>query len=377
MHRNNQCLSCVCGLENQAAESVEKRQVHDIPEPAMEITEHISETTTCPCCGVLNKAKFPEGVTQPVQYGDNLISTIVYLNQYQFIPYNRIVDYFEELYGVKISEATIYNAIVAVDEELGPVENAIIEALLDSNALNVDETGMRIEAKRQWVHVASNEKLTHYHWHPKRGNIATNEIGILPRYTGLIVHDFWKPYYKYSCAHSLCNARNIRELTAIVELTGQTWPQHMIDLLLEIKERVEKLPDSKSLSAGEITAFKKRYDNILNTGYLANPPPERSKKKGRPKQGRARNMLNRLSEHSHEVLAFMEGGPALFDNNQAERDLRMVKVKQKISGVFRSAKGADMFCRIRSYISTARKNSVSAFNAIRSAYQGNPFMPKV
>ena len=222
VHRNNKCVNCGCGLENQAAESVEKRQVHDIPEPAMEVTEHISEITTCPCCGVLNKAEFPDGVNQPVQYGDNFISIIVYLNQYQFIPYNRIVEYFEELYGVKISEATVYNAMAAVDEELGPVVNAIIEALLDSDVLNVDETGMRIEAKRQWVHVASNEKLTHYRWHPKRGNKATDEIGILPQYNGLIVHDFWKPYYKYSCAHSLCNAHNIRELTAILELTGQT-----------------------------------------------------------------------------------------------------------------------------------------------------------
>jgi len=192
-----------------------------------------------------------------------------------------------------------------------------------------------------------------------------------------MIHDFWKPYYNYDCTHSLCNVHNIRELTGIHELTGQNWAQEMIELLLDIKERIDDLDPEDKLSVKTKQAFTERYDEIIENGYLANPPPEQTKKRGRPKQGRARNMLNRLSEHRHEVLAFMEDSPAVFDNNQAERDIRMVKVKQKISGVFRSGKGADMFCRIRGYISTARKNSLSAFTAIIDALEDDPFVPEL
>ena len=377
VHRNKACRGCGYGLENQPTISVEKRQVYDVPKPRPEVIEHRRETLSCPCCGLLNKAAFPEGVTQPVQYGENLITQAVYLSQYQLIPYNRVVEFFADIYALKISEATIYNAITTVHEALGPAEEAIVSGLLGSEVLSVDETGLRIEAKRQWLHVASTDALTHYRWHPKRGSTATDEIGILPKFEGVIVHDYWKPYYRYSCNHSLCNAHNIRELTGILELTGQQWPKAMIDLLLEIKERVDELkPASRSLSAEEVAVFEQRYAKILAEGYLANPPPEPVKKRGRKKQGRARNMLNRLSRHRHEVLAFMGDNRVPFDNNLAERDLRMMKVKQKISGVFRSAKGADMFCRIRGYISTARKNSVSAFDAIKAALDGKPFIPE-
>ncbi len=160
--------------------------------------------------------------------------------------------------------------------------------------------------------------LTHYKWHPKRGHIATDEIGILPEVEGILVHDYWKPYYKYSCGHSLCNIHNIRELTGIFELTGQKWTQDMIELLLEIKERVDaqKLV-SGALNPDEVTDFEKRYDLIVAAGYLANPPPEHVKKRGRKKQGKARNMLNRLSSHHHEVLAFMRDFRVPFDNNRA------------------------------------------------------------
>jgi transposase len=212
--------------------------------------------------------------------------------------------------------------------------------------VHVDETGMRVEGKRRWLHVVSTATATNYNWHTKRGSVATKEIGILPQIKGTMIHDFWKPYYYYSCKHSLCNIHNIRELKGILELTGQKWPEEMIELLLSIKKRVDS---GKPLTKAEMTAFTER----------------------------ALNMLDRLSKHRHEVLAFMEDFAVPFDNNQAERDIRMMKVKQKISGVFRSAKGADMFCRIRSYISTARKNSLSAFSAINEALHGRPFIPEI
>ena len=318
VHRNKVCSDCGYELEKQPAKSTERRQVYDVPQPKTEITEHRGETVSCPCCGLLNKAAFPAGVTQPVQYGDGLIAQMVYLSQYQLLPYNRVAEYFQDIYGLKISEATIYNAIQAVYETLGHAEAGIIDRLLDSEVVNVDETGMRVEGRRQWLHVIATDTLTHYKWHAKRGSEATDTIGILPKYEGITVHDYWKSYYKYACKHSLCNVHNIRELIGIQELTGQQWPQDMIDLLLEIKERVDDLKQaSQSMSTGEIASFKQRYEKIIFAGYLANPPPEPIKKRGRKKQGRARNMLNRLSQHSHEVLAFMEDCRVPFDNNYA------------------------------------------------------------
>ncbi|NLZ54024.1 MAG: IS66 family transposase [Thermoanaerobacteraceae bacterium] len=378
IHKTKDCQDCGHRLDGINHDSVERRQVFDLPSLKIFVTEHRSETVTCPCCGKKNKAGFPEGVTQNVQYCNNLRALLVYLNQYQLVPYNRAAEFIEDICGCSLSEATIYNAIEATYEQLGPVETEIINRLVGSDVVNVDESGGRVEAKRQWLHVASTPTLTHYKWHPKRGHVATDEIGILPQIEGILVHDYWKPFYKYSCGHSLCNIHNIRELTGIFDLTGQTWTQEMIELLLEIKERVdEQKLLSAALNPNEIADFEKRYDLIVAQGYRANPPPESVKKRGRKKQGKARNMLNRLSSHRHEVLAFMRDFRVPFENNLAERDIRMVKVKQKISGVFRSTRGADMFCRIRSYISTARKNSVPAFEAIKVALDGKPIIPEL
>jgi hypothetical protein len=229
------------------------------------------------------------------------------------------------------------------------------------------------------MHVASTEKLTHYAYHTKRGSEATDAIGILPEFQGTAVHDFWKSYLNYKCSHALCNAHHIRELTGIMELTGQKWPQEMIDLLLEIKEAVEnRKAQAKELYPKQIVAFEQKYDEILQKGFLVNPPPVKERgKRGRPKQSKAKNLLDRLQGYRKETLAFMYDFQVPFDNNLAERDLRMVKVKQKISGVFRSNYGAKMYCRIRGYISTARKNSVPVLAAIKSALEGNPFVPNL
>jgi len=373
IHHPEQCTGCGHELSLEPPVKREKRQVFDIPLPKTEITEHQSNTVNCPCCGLLNKGIFPEEVSQPVQYGKGVIAQIIYLNQYQLLPYNRIIEYFKDVYQLKMSEATIFNALETIFDLLEPAEQAIVAALLKAEVLHVDETGMRVESKRRWLHVASTAKATSYNWHLKRGSVATKAIGILPKFAGTMIHDFWKPYYQYSCNHSLCNIHNIRELKGLFDLTGQQWIEKMTQLLLKIKEKVDK----GSLDGDEKTLFAEQYAAIISEGFKANPPPEPTKKRGRPKKGRALNMLVRLSEHRHEVLAFMEDLTIPFDNNQAERDLRMIKVKQKISGVFRSTKGADMFCRIRGYISTARKNSVSAFSAITDALHGRPFIPEV
>ena len=317
IHRDKNCHGCGTTLNGQKPVRKERRQIFDIPIPRVVVTEYISETLPCPDCGLENKAAFPKEVTQPTQYGKRILAQMTYLSQYQLIPYNRIVEYFEDIYMTKISEGTIGRAIENVYETLSSAENEIISGLLNSRNINVDETGIRIEGKRKWLHAVTNSHLTHYMWHEKRGSIATDEIGILPEYEGTMIHDFWKPYYNYDCNHSLCNVHNIRELTGIHELTGQNWAQEMIALLLDIKERVDDLKPEEKISVKTKQAFYRRYDAIIATGYLANPPPEKTKKRGRPKQGRARNMLNRLSEHRHEVLAFMEDTSVPFDKNYA------------------------------------------------------------
>jgi len=228
--------------------------------------------------------------------------------------------------------------------------------------------------------VASTKTFTFYSAHAKRGGEATNEIGILPKFQGTAVHDFWKPYFKYLCQHALCNAHHLRNLTGILEQDKQEWPQDMIDLLCEIKKIVDKKkPVANQLDQAQIKSFEERYEQIIEKGLAENPLPtlqNQPKKRGRKKQSKVKNLLDRLKEYCQETLTFMYDFNIPFDNNQGERDIRMMKVQQKISGTFRSTQGAKSFCCIRGYISTVRKNSVSVINAIEAALKGNPFIPE-
>ena len=212
----------------------------DIPPQKIFITEHQAHSKDCPFCAFKNKASFPENITQHTQYGDNLKAVVVYLNQYQMIPYKRRIELVNHLYGILISEGTIFNAIKDVYKSLETSEDKIFERLISVAVKHADETGLRIEGKRQWLHVVSTDKLTHYGCHPKRGKKATDDIGILPQAKGIVVHDYWRSYFKNNFEHALCNAHHLRELTSIKDLTGQDWPQEVIDLLLEIKEVVDK-----------------------------------------------------------------------------------------------------------------------------------------
>jgi transposase-like protein/uncharacterized coiled-coil protein SlyX len=252
---------------------------------------------------------------------------------------------------------------------------------LVSGVVHFDETGLYIDGKRHWLHVASTQNLTYYGAHPKRGDEATTEIGILPHFQGTAIHDFWKSYFKYYCRHALCNAHHLRELTAIYELDGQQWPKDLIDLLLEIKKAVsQQKAYSDMLDPVQLQNYEERYNRIIAWGLAENPPPillDKVRKRGKTKQTKAKNLLDRLQQHRPEVLAFMYDFQVPFDNNLAERDIRMTKVKQKISGTFRSQEGANTFCRIRSYISTVKKNSGSVIDAIKAAFDGKPLYPDV
>lgn len=378
-HRVSRCKKCGSSLEGTEASGYERRQVFDLPPIKVEVTEHRAEKKICPHCGHLNRATFPEEVQQPVQYGPRIKAVAVYLSNYQLLPYERTSELFADLFGHQLSLATLVNVNEDCYEILEPVEERIKQQVIASPVVNFDETGMRINEKREWLHVASTETLTCYATHPKRGKEATEAMGILPEFKGTAVHDAWESYFKYNCKHALCNAHHLRELTGILEQDKKEWAKEMIELLLEIKKAVDERKEiDDKLDPSQIEIFEARYDQIIEKGLAEDPPPiyqDKPGKRGRKKQSKAKNLLDRLKKHRREVLAFMYDFSVPFDNNQAERDIRMMKVQQKISGAFRSTQGASVFCRIRSYISTVRKNSRSVIDAIKAAFEGKPFIP--
>jgi transposase len=259
---------------------------------------------------------------------------------------------------------------------------AVKEHLVAHEAVgHFDETGMVINGVLHWLHTASTSLLTYYAMHPKRGSVALNEINILPRFQGRAVHDDLAAYFQYQVDHALCNAHHLRSLLFLLERYPQKWVQNLLELLSKIKEKVEavKRKAGTSLSVRQTNAFSRTYDELMQKGLRANPPSKKNSRKpgqrGRLKQSPARNLLLRLREHKQAVLTFMYDFNVPFDNNQAERDLRMMKVKQKVSGGFRSTAGAHNFCAIRGYLSTARKNGIKALAALRLAFAGTPFLP--
>ena len=376
-HKLHRCETCGINLEDVEITNHERRQVFDIPPITIRVTEHCAEIKNCPNCGCTNKAEFPEWVKQSVQYGSRITALSVYLRDYQLIPYDRSCELLSDVFGCEISPATLNKAEKVCFENLELFENEIKTLLIQSNVINCDETGMRINGSRNWLHVVSTGNMTCYSAHPKRGSKAMNDMGILPNYDGTIIHDFWSPYYKYSCMHALCNAHLLRELTGIYENYDQQWSKDMGDLLIAIKECVDEAPEmSDGLEADQIKNFEEKYDHITKAGLKENPlpliTPTNKKKRGRKKQSKSKNLLDRFTSYKDDILRFMNDFDVPFDNNQAERDVRMMKIQQKISGTFRSTEGALSFCRIRGYISTAKKNQRSVINAIQNAISGEP-----
>lgn len=374
-HAPTDCHGCGSKLNDVVGFCAESRQVFDIPEPKIEVTEHQIEEKKCPCCGEITRAAFPENIKGPVQYGERAQALIAYFAHQHFIPVNRLCQVFEDVFGIALSAGTCSNVDEKLFEKLEPFEKSLKTYLLAARVLHFDETGMRCEKKLYWVHVASSQLATLYTIHAKRGQEAMNAAGILPQFKGTAVHDHWLPYFAYHQAtHGLCNTHHLRELTFIHEQRKEDWAKKMKDLLILAKNEVEKCREQGFLSGETMLHIEQAYEKIITDGleYHSHLTPLPKGKRGRQKQRDGKNLLDRLKEKRNCVLLFMYDFSVPFTNNQGEQDIRMVKLKQKISGCFRVFRGGEIFCRIRSYISTARKQGWDIWDALANAIRGSP-----
>jgi transposase len=380
-HEVQVCSECGTSLKDVPVEQMFARQVFDLPPIEMQVIEHQIEVKCCPLCGQSNEGSFPREATNIVQYGPRLKGMMVYMMDAQLVPSHRVCELLQDMVNVPLSEGTLYTTKAQCFEQLASIEHAIHQAIANSEVVHFDETSLRVNQQLWWLHVACTNGLTYYLVHPKRGRVAMDAMDILPAFEGKAVHDGWKSYQTYECEHFLCNAHHLRELQYILERYGQGWAFQMSLLLGTIHTLVKraKAKGDERLSAQDLSDLDSRYEAILAEGFAENPlaPPtaEFPKQRGRPKRSPPRNLLERLRHQKSSVLGFMYDFKIPFDNNQAERDLRMMKLKQKISGCFRSEDGARQFCRIRGYLATVRKQGHNVLDALIALFSGNPQSP--
>ena len=370
--------SCGCHMETAPVIGVETRQVFDIPPVKVVVTEHVVKTKLCPECGAKVKGEFPEDASAPTQYGSYFGSVVTYLLAYQLIPFARCAELIEELFGINVSQGTLAGIRAKAAKAAAPSVEAVGELLKFAKVAGFDETGMRNMGEREWLHVACTMLATYYFPHEKRGKIAMDEMGILPEFSGTAVHDHWKSYYVYDCFHGECGAHLLRELKFLKEELKLDWAGEMSACLLAALEEKKRAMDAgfENLDATIEEFINQAYDKITEKALKTHPPPKPNGKRGPTAKTRERKFAERLAKFKNETLAFIYDFDIPFDNNLSERDLRMMKLKEKISGTFRGAFSAKEWCQLRSYISTARKNGLRVLDAIALALQGDPFIPE-
>jgi transposase len=382
-HRPANCDQCQKELTaTDETIAVQKRQVHDLPPIEIVVTQHEAETVLCQGCGHQTAGLFPEEVTNPVQYGKRIKQLALYLKHQQLIPYGRSQQFFADLFDLSLSPGTLQNMTRKGADAIEPVQAKIKAALEKSDVIHLDESGCYIGGERHWLHVTSTPHLTYYRAHKSRGRLALNEIEILLNFTGTAIHDNWASYWGYDCDHGLCNVHHLRELKAVEQNDAQVWANRFALFLLAVKARVKeaKLETLTCLPPDAITQIERLYTQLVDQALRANAPPENgwpAGKRGRAKKTKACNLAERFEKRQNEILRFAYDFKVPFDNNLAERDIRMLKVQQKISGCFRSQQGADDFFAIRSYISTIRKQGLSVWDALGSLFSDQVIMPQL
>jgi transposase len=372
-HRPQECRGCHAPLSAAQVVRHLRQQVFEVVPARLRVTEHRLAVVRCHACGRTTQGEFSGRVRSGVQYGPGVKARVLYLQQYQLLPYQRTSEAMRDLFGCRVSSGTVANIVRECASGLVETELQIKQGLRRSSVIHADETGLRINNRLGYVHVASTPRLTHYASAAHRGQTAITEINVLPGYRGTCVHDGWLAYSHYTrCRHALCGVHLLRELTYFAELSARTkaWAAPLKELLLEMKGEVERVREGggRQLDHERLTSLTQSYDGLVAAGLRAQPAPELPAHVS--KQGR--NLLLRLERRKEEVLRFLTDFKVPFDNNQAERDLRMIKLQQKTSGCFRSQEGARRFCRIRSYISTTRKQGRGVLRALESACRGTP-----
>ena len=375
----DQCQAC--HLELPFAYVSEARQVFDLPVLQFEVTEHHAMQAIC-SCGYVHTAEFPAGVNATVQYGPRAQAAMVHLNQNHAVSVQRTAALMNDFFGLALSQATVLKATQGGAEILLPTVQAIGQAAVTSDVLHADETGLRVAKKLHWLHVLATDTLSWMGCHPKRGGEAFDALALLQQFKGVLVHDGWMPYKALQCQHALCNAHHLRELTYLLEEQGQAWAGDMIELLTHANHH-----DNLSCAHGQSPNYSSRkyqtevrelrdlYDAILAQAQEDNPVVASTGKRGRPRQSKATNLIGRLRDYSDDVWRFMTQPGVPFTNNLAEQTVRMPKVKQKVSGCFRTLPGAQTYCVIRSYCATMHKQGVNVFEALVAAFKGAPPQP--
>lgn len=381
-HRAEKCTRCEhLFAEEQPAVGLKRRQVIDLPPLEVVVTQHQVEQVICPNCGQASEGQFPEAVSHPVQYGPGIKSLAVYLKSEQLIPYGRSQQLLADLFGVSITQASLENFISAAAGKVEPVNRQVKAGLIAAEVVHYDESGFYIGGQRQWLHSASTPSLTYYVPHQSRGKKGVEAAGILPDFGGVAVHDNWSAYWSYGqCEHALCNVHHLRDLNGIEENFDQPWASRFKWFLLSAKTAVDqaKATGHQTLPQAKLDQIARLYTKLVSAALKANPPPPDGWPKGsrgRAKKPKPRNLAERLQLRQEAVLAFVFDFKVPFDNNLAERDIRMLKVQQKISGCFRSTHGAQAFCAIRSYISTCRKQGLSVWLALNSLFSNSILEP--
>lgn len=370
LHTPPTCENCHADLGRAEVVELEKRQVFDLPKPEIEVTEHQAEIRACSCCGHRTKAVFPKNVVAPVQYGKRIQALAAYFDNQHFIPADRLCQLFEEVFDVTISPGTCANIDKKLFWQLAPFEESLKTYLIAGKILHLDETGMRCDKKLHWIHIASSDTATFYGIHQRRGQKAINEFSILPSFRGTAIHDHWAPYFSFTqVKHGLCNAHHLRELTYIHEQKKEGWAFKMKQLLLQAKKLTDVAGEDQ-LNSKTIHKIEVDYAKIVVEGFRQHASLLEGNNTGKNKPGA--NLLLRFTNKIDATLAFIRDPQVPFTNNQAEQDIRMVKVRQKISGCFRTFEGGTTFCRIRSYLSTARKQGWNVWDALTEALKGSP-----